>query len=451
MTRRAIAPGLALLLVCSPLAAATAERNLFVSPSGAWSGTGTAADPFARLTDAVARVRELHAAGDTDTITIHVAPGRYLVSRVPQDLVTEPLPIVVDVSDVKILGATELALDPETNTPISALPGESVLVAAQTLVGGEGMILLTPDAGGHAPHGVRISGLTLDGVGFGGQGMFVDRAQEFLIHGNVATRFVDGVRTRDASGDLRGNLMLSNQNTGMTITAGSNVSPAVVRITENRAGGSEIGILLVATGTNALASPNAAPITAQFDPAVDADTIPNRLTASVRNNVMSSNTIAGLRVFAVGQLQNSYSLLNATRYETFVSLDSRGNRYFENTYGISLDAGFPRRSSTLAYTSVIDARFRDEVPSNNVTANAFFGFVRLQVATGVASPVNFEPLSGATLTVDADEGLLQGLNFSHPATDSIGGASLANRLIVNGVEVPNGACIGVCPDPLDEH
>lgn len=421
------------------LAPSATARSLFVSPSGSRSGAGTAPDPLARLTDAVARARELRADGVTGTITIHVAPGEYVVSRTPQNRVTESLPIVIDVSDVKILGATELALDQETNTPASALPGGSIFVAAQTLVGGEGMILLTPDAGGRAPRDVRISGLTLDGVGGGGVGIFVDRAQDFLIQGNLLTRFLAGLRTRGASGDLRGNLTSgsSSSGSGMVIAAGSRVSPAVVRITGNRASGAEIGILLTASGTNRLVSPGAAAITQAFDPAVDVATIPNRLTASVRDNVMSSNAI-GLRVFAIGQAQGVYALLNSTRYETFASLDSRGNRYIENGYGVSLDAGFPVRNAALSYTSVFDAKFRDEVLSSNVTANAFFGFLRLQVATGVAKdPLSFEPLSRSKMTVEADGSLVEGQQVSHPATDSFDGTVLNNHLIVNGVEFPN--------------
>src|SRR5262245_19926850 len=112
-------------------APAATARSLFVSPSRVSGGTGTSTSPFARLSDAVARARELRADGVTGTITIHVAPGRYVVSRAPPDDFTERLPIVVDVSDVKILGATELEMDPETDTPTAALPGGSVFVAAQ--------------------------------------------------------------------------------------------------------------------------------------------------------------------------------------------------------------------------------------------------------------------------------------------------------------------------------
>jgi hypothetical protein len=437
-----------LLFICSSISVAAANHNLFVSATGDCNGTGTAARPFVRLTAALARVRTLRAAGDSETVTIHVAPGQYVVSRTPQDCTIEALPIIVNVSDVRILGATELLTDPETEVPTMAIPGGSDFVAAEVLTGGEALLLVTPDAAGNPPERVRVSGLSLQGVGLVGHGLFLDRAQDFVVQGNVTMQFLNGIRTRGASGKVLGNLTINNHDTGMVITAGSKVSPAAVDIRANRACGAELGILLVATGAYALSSPGAAPLATQFDPSADADTIPNQVVASLRNNVMCSNTIAGLRVFAIGQLGNAYTVMNSNRYDTFVTIDSRGNHFSNNFYGISLDGGFPRRSPTFSYSTVIQAGFREEVASGSVMANTFLGFVRLQVALGTVPPRMFEPLSNSSMVIEADGNLLESLNFSHPAVDGITGAVLDNHLTVNGLPIPNGSCIGVCPDPI---
>lgn len=199
--------GLLLCVCISAIALADPNsKNIFVSPHGECSARGTAADPFPRLTDALAHVRELRAAGWTETVTINVAPGQYTVSRTPQDCSTEQLPIKIDVSDVVIAGATAFDVDPQTNTPVSSLPGGSLFIAAQALVGGEGMVLLTPNADGDVPQRVWIRGLVLDGLGLGGNGFFVDRAQQFRLQDNEARRFLNGIRTRGATGEALGNL-----------------------------------------------------------------------------------------------------------------------------------------------------------------------------------------------------------------------------------------------------
>ena len=258
----------------SPFAQSHEAINLFVSTVGACEATGSASDPFARLTDALDRARQLRASGNGGAVTIHVMPGDYVSSHAPTNCAVDPIPIKIDLSDVTIHGATRLEMDPETETPLSVLAGGSNFSALEALVGGEGLLLITPDSHDEPPARVRIVGLALDGLTSTGQGFFVDRAQDFELRGNSVRRFTNGIRTRGASGELKGNLLNDNHDTGMVLTGGSTVSPAAINVVGNRACNAEIGFLLVGTGTFALSSPGAAPIRTQFDPATDTATIP---------------------------------------------------------------------------------------------------------------------------------------------------------------------------------
>ena len=427
------------------LAMSRAAINLFVSANAACWASGSARDPFARLTDALHRARQLRDSGNLAVVTIHVMPGDYVVSHAPADCTVDPLPIRVDLSDVTIHGATQLAIDPETGTPLSVLPGASNFRALEALAVSEALLLITPDAHGVPPVRVRIDGLALDGLASTGHGLFVDRAQDFELRGNSARRFNNGIRTRGASGEMRGNVLTDNHDTGMVLTGGSTVSPAVMNVVGNRACNGEIGFLLVGTGVFLLSTPGAAPIDTSFDPTTDGTTIPNRLAVSLRDNVACFNSLGGVRFFAVGQVANAYALLNSHHYETFATIDSRGNRFSENLYGVSLDAGFPSRIPDNSYATQVHAEFTDDVFIGNTMGDGFLGFLRLQVALGRASAALWLPLDRSTITIRANRGL-SSLNFSHPATDTVTGLPLSNTLVVNGAVLPNGSCIGACPD-----
>ena len=159
-----------------------------------------------------------------------------------------------------------------------------------------------------------------------------------------------------------------------------------------------------------------------------------------------SNNLAGVRFFGVGQLANAYGLVNSHHYETFATINARGNRFSGNAYGVSLDAGFPSRIVGNSYSTHVQAGFKDDVFTGNTIANGFLGFVRLQVALGRAPATAWQPLDHSSMAIGASDGLLQTLNFSHPAVDPVTGLPLNNSLVVNGAAVPKGLCIGSCPD-----
>ena len=99
---------------------------------------------------------------------------------------------------------------------------------------------------------IAISGFVFDGkaaaVASGGDAIFVDRVSNFSIHYNVTQRVRIGIWTRLSSGRIYKNFHY-NSNDGISVSGGSEIYPATVRISSNRAiNNVEQGAVAVGTG-----------------------------------------------------------------------------------------------------------------------------------------------------------------------------------------------------------
>src|SRR5687768_7616611 len=76
--------------------------------------TGTADLPFKRITDALARARTLRATTDAP-IVVSVSAGTYVGSYTSAATATafEVLPLILNISDLELRGATRMLLDPD--------------------------------------------------------------------------------------------------------------------------------------------------------------------------------------------------------------------------------------------------------------------------------------------------------------------------------------------------
>src|ERR1043166_6751220 len=131
--------------------------DLYADASVTVNGDGTAARPYWRITDAVARARLLRRTAAiplSERIIIHVAPGAYLGSKensvLNQNPRYEPLPILLNVPNLTLAGATVLTLDARS-LPTGVLPGTESLVKTldYTSSFGDSLILIsrTTDGG----------------------------------------------------------------------------------------------------------------------------------------------------------------------------------------------------------------------------------------------------------------------------------------------------------------
>src|SRR5438874_7801312 len=104
------------LAVVVQFASQVLAEDLYVSAAASSTGNGSAASPYWRITDAVNRARyDRHNAiiPASETIVIHVAPGTYTGSYNPPGSARqmELLPVVLNMPNVVLSGATVLALD----------------------------------------------------------------------------------------------------------------------------------------------------------------------------------------------------------------------------------------------------------------------------------------------------------------------------------------------------
>jgi hypothetical protein len=415
------------------------------------NGDGTAARPYWRITEAIERARLLRqtaAIPFSERIDIHVAPGAYLGSKessvLNQNPRYEPLPILLNVPNLTLAGATVLTLDAR-GLPTGVVPVTETLLKTVDHTGsfGDSLILISRTTDGGIGNDVTVSGLRLDQPDalHNGTGIFVDRVSNFRIEGNVITHAFAGLTTQNASGTIEGNLTFDNLGPGLGyITGGSAALSAKLVITRNRAVNNEGGLMLtaVAFGYQPHIAGNDLEIVSQ-QATFDRDDLPETLLPTVVNNDLSDNRGFGVRLVCA-PLANylSYDPKHGIQGDLVATL--RNNSINGNGhYGVSVDSAFVLRSNkrpdALSFAGTFEG---NQLLGNGRTGFLFsFTYIGVAFADKVASDY-FKYLQNSTFTITDLDGEAAGFDYLNPATDPLDGTVLNNTLIVNGTVIPNG-------------
>ena len=169
VTRRAalkiFSLGLAGAVLAPLFAGQTRAADLYADASASANGDGTAARPYWRITEAVARARWLRqtaAIPPSERIVIHVAPGAYFGSKenpvLNKNPRSEALPILLNISNLTLAGSTVLTSDAQ-GLPISMVPGTETLLGTEDHYNstGQSLILLSRTTDGWVSDDVTVT------------------------------------------------------------------------------------------------------------------------------------------------------------------------------------------------------------------------------------------------------------------------------------------------------
>jgi hypothetical protein len=420
--------GTLLLFSREGLVGATAKVDLYVDAAANLNGDGSKHAPYRRITDAVATARVIWQADiDSDVkIVIHVAPGVYEGSYTNTGREIEALPIRLDVPNLELRGSTSM-LEGNDGWPTGVFePGtNTLLIANPPLFGEQALLVVAPTNHVLTGHGVTVSKLSFNVGDFvysvaSGDGIVVDRVHDFTIRNNFVTGWAFiGISTTASSGKILGNY-ITEVGCGTCISAGNTSSPADVIVSGNRSIRNELGGVLLLGGGGA-------------------GEIFDRLSAVVSRNDLSNNNARrdfsfGLRVSVIRR--DPPDSLNQTL--GYVTATVSGNRITNNSFGVTIDAGFPYRTDPRRYTGTLDVAFENNQVVENRLTPALISFTRNE-ATLSPSRLNFwKFLERSTFNITYPDGELDGYWFDHPVSDPIDGRTLQNILKINGVEIPNG-------------
>jgi hypothetical protein len=465
---RPIARPLAGALLLAALAGPARAEDIFVDANAAPPGDGSAARPYPTITAGLAHARAERGAGaisPEETIAVHVASGTYLGSFVASGPALEALPLLLDIPNLTLAGATVLTLD-ASGLPTGTVKGtETVLTVpnsepvappgklhALVLVGPT----VSPVYGLEVGNDVAVEGLVLDGglnsdtvskdvVNFG---VFVDRVQGALVRANVARYVEIGVESRLAGCRVEGNLISNTRRPGVMLTAGSTASPATVAVVGNRISNMTNGIVLSGTGdvgwlpdlgTQAGAF-SLDEMQTIFDLAspLDAANLPDTLFATVDGNDVSNCYYASLHLPVAGGAP--YTTANASQpIVGHIVASARGNSFTHNrNFGVFVGAFVPR-SDPREYTGTVDLDLAANDLSKNSANPAFFGFTAVSAETSNSQAnAGAKYLHEATIRATAADAELTGFGIDNPIVDPVDGTALEDTLIVNGASVPPG-------------
>ena len=191
-----------LLLLALPMllaqAAQAEDTRLFVDAVATQNGDGSRDNPFWRITDAVERARALRQEDHEKRIVIDVLPGTYTGSYDPAHLPSNPklelLPIILNVSDLSLEGATAFDEDGHGLLTGTYPPETETLVTTDLpLTRGQMLLLIASTTDGMAGNQVSVSGFVTDAQAQGQPGVpgfliYADRVSDFSIHHNLARR-----------------------------------------------------------------------------------------------------------------------------------------------------------------------------------------------------------------------------------------------------------------------
>ncbi len=457
------------LLVLTPAlllaqAALAEHRHLYVDAAAQENGDGSREHPFWRITDGVVAARALRQHHHHQRITLRVLPGTYVGSFDGGHLAGDPrlemLPIILNVSNLSLEGATELDEDVD-GLPTGTYPPESeTLLTIEVcqlpcpLVRGQSLLLIAGTNDGMAGDRVSVSGFVIDGRSEGimsavGFGIFADRVADFSIHHNLLRHGGGGFASRMASGTLEANVCPNNNNIGFFVSGGNLAHPANVTLQRNRstqnAGGASLfavaNFVPLVLGANPLMLEPLQLIYDRNNPE-DVRNMPDQLEATVEGNDFSENHLliaTGLRCTFYPPIH--YTTIDATQPITgTLNVNVRDNRLSRNgDHGITIDAGFSNRSDPRQLTGRFEGRFESNELIDNGRNTSLMGFTNRDASVGLGSRQDYKYMQESTCQVADLDGELEGFDYDHPLTDPFDGSPVvSNVLIVNGGVQPNG-------------
>ena len=432
--------------------------DVYVDANAAAGGNGSIASPFLRITDAIARARQLRQAtviSPNERIVIHVAPGNYVGTFNNNPLDNngnkEVLPIIVNVPNLTLSGATVLDHDSRSLPTGPANGPQTKLKSGTTLTDpGQSLIVVGRTTDGWAGENVAVTGFTLEengGVDSPGQtGIFVDRVSRFSITHNMFMHTGVGCLTRLSSGTFEDNCCVRNYGLGAAIHGGSGNHPAVVIVRQNRCTSGFGGIDFRGTptmrtlnvGANSLAIEPLPLVYDRNNPA-EAANIPDTLDIRIEQNDFSVNDGYGLWCFGFAPFFG-YSTSDATQPLTSaVRATITGNTVANNGfYGFIVEPVGAFRNNPRQYISSVNATLQGNSFDGNGRSQAFFTFVSADVDLAGASLQNLKYLQNSSYQLSDLDGELTSFDYDNPVTDPFSGAALNNSLILNGGTVAAG-------------
>ena len=431
--------------------------DLYADGAVTINGDGTTARPYWRITDAVARarlIRQTAAIPASERIVIHVAPGAYLGSEENAVLNKNPryeiLPILLNVPNLTLGGATELTLDARS-LPTGMRIGTETLLQSLDNYGifTKSVILISRTTDGGVGNDVTVTGLHVDlpEGSFAGEGIIVDRVSNFRIQGNVFTHAGGGgIITQNASGVIEDNLAFDNPGPALGfMSGGSTALPARIVIRRNRGVESEGGVMLCSVTGRWVPHVGANDLEIVSQQATfDGNDLPNTLVATVADNDFSHNHFFGIRLVAF-----PYSSVHSEPNQGlhgFMAADVTDNTMNENgLYGVSVDTANSSKTSNQQDSFSFKGTFQGNQLIGNGRAAFLFDFTVIWVEQSNL-PLEDNPLlknsygylQSSTYDVTVLDGEGAGFDYDNPTNDPIDGTVLNNTLIVNGAVVPAG-------------
>lgn len=384
---------------------------------------------FATIGDALAaahasRIAAGEALAGACRITILVSPGAYQGTIGTASGALEHFPLVVDVPDITLHGALDMALDANGRaTGLGASSDETVLTPVEPLPF-DGLVS-TPIiiANGH-PTGSAGNGLTVQGFVFqsgndpaitaGGQGVLALRVARLTIRGNrFEGGFTESMDIRASSAEVIENHLGGTAGTCDLCLAGPGSYLAN-------------GNFLLAGGIPGISV--SAPVGLAVPPGVEPYELPAAAEtwADIRNNEVHDHLRTpvgvGIRVDAVGVLApNVHSTTHALVQD---------NLLVDNRFGMIVHAAFPAAGTDRR--GDVDVTLGGNVFQGSCQTNLFVSFARHQTGLGIdAKPRPYLLESTFQLTLNGNLSW-DDVWFSHP--DGFG-----NTLVVDGQVMANGS------------
>lgn len=414
-----------------PLRLMLHATSLFLGAVAAGTSAETLYVPsqFATIQAALAQARIDRLSPDlspTETIVIHVSAGRYV----------EAFPLILDVPNLRLEGETTLMTDGD-GLPTGLIDsGETRLVAKPPLAAEQTILLIGPTSSDLTGNGVTVEGFVVDAGKhrpvLEGSDITLDRVSGFSIRRNVLTGSASfGVNGRASSGVIEENF-ISGVGCGTCIAAGNEYTPATYSFARNRTvDNAYAGVFVAGTASADALHPALVPV---MQPA---GTTFNSVRAVISGNDVSHNNryrdfSSGIRLTAI--LPTLDATQNAGDLEVIVT----NNTIMKNSFGITIDAGFPFRADPGMWIASFQTTFSGNSIFASKAAPALISFTRSTTAIDPRELNVFKYLDESRIVISDPDGDLIGYWFDHPALDPIDGRSLNNTLVINGVAIPNG-------------
>ena len=360
----------------------------------------------------------------SEEIVIHVFSGRY----------AETLPLILDVPNLRLKGETNLITDDQGLPTGFVHQTETQLIAYPPVTGVQTIFLIGPTSSVLTGTRVTVEGFVLDAGNVksaqDGRDITIDRAQDFSIRRNVLTGSAAlAVDARASSGTIEENLIDGN-GCGACLSAGNKATPARYSFLRNRSVKNELaGVLVSGSSYDGVQSPALVP--------PSPGTVFDDVTADVSDNDVSDNNryptfSTGIRLFAI--LPGIPAAQSTGKLKATVT----NNTITNNSFGVSIDAGFPFRTDTRLWSAKFQTTFFGNTIVASTTAAALITFTRNTTALSRKELKDYKYLQDSTIAITDWDGDLSGYWFDNPATDPMDGRILNNKLTVNGVTIPNG-------------